>query len=125
VVAVRLLPESRRDLVAAQTRQSDVEQDEIRPAQFGRFDGLQPVLSGRYFVPEELEVRPIPKPPSERASERSPCVNSSNIAGNLSDGMPTPRSLTLMTISSTRALRKADARRIGMTERERRVCEIL
>ena len=44
-------------------------------------------------------VSPMPSPPSDRAEERSPCVKSSNIAGNFSGGMPMPVSFTLMTIS--------------------------
>ena len=44
-------------------------------------------------------VRPMPSPPSERASVRSPWAKSSNISGSLSGGMPTPVSLTVMTIS--------------------------
>ena len=35
-------------------------------------------------------VRPMPSPPSERSSGRSPCMNSSKIAGSRSAAMPTP-----------------------------------
>ena len=41
----------------------------------------------------------MPKPPSERASERSPWAKSSNIRGSISGGMPTPLSRTRKTTS--------------------------
>src|SRR5919108_537684 len=39
-------------------------------------------------------VRPIPRPPSVRSSERSPCTNSSNTCGSSSGAMPAPVSST-------------------------------
>ena len=42
-------------------------------------------------------VSPIPSPPSDRASERSPWAKSVNISGSRSGGMPVPLSRTRMT----------------------------
>ena len=44
-------------------------------------------------------VKPMPSPPAERSSDRSPCTKSSNTLGSCSGVMPTPVSRTLMTIS--------------------------
>ena len=45
-------------------------------------------------------VSPMPRPPSERAIERSPCEKSLNMSGSFSGGMPMPLSRTLMTTLS-------------------------
>ena len=57
---------------------------------------LPPCISASFWT----SVRPMPEPPSERASERSPWANRSKIRGSSSGGMPTPVSRTRMTTSS-------------------------
>ena len=48
---------------------------------------------------ERARVSPSPRPPSERASDRSPWAKSSNIRGSISGAMPMPVSRTRITIS--------------------------
>ena len=46
-------------------------------------------------------VRPIPRPPCDRASERSPCTNNSKMRGSCSGAIPIPVSRTRTTASSS------------------------